>query len=156
MPPKAVCNRRSGVGVAIIGTSSGPGRAAICPNRRRISRSASNDFLRVDDNFFHSGCMWQRFARERFIWKRVATPKETISRTPVRHSLDGGNRPASAVKQRLQAHSWFDKRVSNSSRSCGKPSNSRQVSNCCTRLGQVRAFRFIFKYFRINVLRSTR
>jgi hypothetical protein len=37
--------------VAIIGTSSGPGRAAICRERKPDLLAASNNFLEVADNF---------------------------------------------------------------------------------------------------------
>jgi hypothetical protein len=49
---RAACNRCVGVSVAIIGTSSGPGRAAICRERKPDSPAASNNFLEVADNLF--------------------------------------------------------------------------------------------------------
>ena len=51
LPLKAASNRRLCVRVAIIGTSSGPGWAAICRERKPDPRPASNNFLGVGYNF---------------------------------------------------------------------------------------------------------
>jgi hypothetical protein len=51
LPLKAVWNRRMCVRVAIIGTSSGPGWAAICRERKPDPRPASNNFLEIGYNF---------------------------------------------------------------------------------------------------------
>ena len=89
-----VCNRRSGVG--IMGTSSGPGRAAICPNRRRKSRSLSNKFLIVEVRSKAS-------YGSNHVRKSMATLKRAIP-WPPSAIICRGDRPASTSKPRSHAH----------------------------------------------------
>jgi len=57
LPLKAARNGRLCVRVAIIGTSSGPGWAAICRERKPTLPGTSNNFLEVADNFLDSLCL---------------------------------------------------------------------------------------------------
>jgi hypothetical protein len=58
---KTACNRGLGMSVAIIGTSSGPWRAAICRERRPNPAPTSNNLLELRDNFLDVVEKWFRF-----------------------------------------------------------------------------------------------